>query len=77
MVKVKRLVNEKYIIPMRYIMHHINLLTNDIMKHEFSRLIISKCMKIVKYFHQSYKASALLSEDIKKNLIDGGGLKGY
>ena len=79
MVKAKRLVNEKYphIIPVRCITHHINLLTNDIMKHEFSRLTISKCMKIVKYFHQSYKAGALLSEDIKKNLIDGGGLKGY
>ena len=79
MVAAKRLVNEKYphIIPVRCITHHINLLTNDIMKHEFSRLTISKCMKIVKYFHQSYKAGAVLSEDIKKNLVEGGGLKGY
>ncbi|CAB5368067.1 unnamed protein product [Rhizophagus irregularis] len=34
-------------------------------------------MKIVNYFHRSYKAGALLSEDIKNNLIEGGGLKGY
>ncbi|RGB35899.1 hypothetical protein C1646_758752 [Rhizophagus diaphanus] len=32
---------------------------------------------IVNYFHRSYKAGALLSEDIKNNLIEGGGLKGY
>ena len=79
MVKAKRLVNEKYshIIPVRCITHHINLLTNDIMKHNFSRITISKSMKIVKFFHQSYKAGALLFEDIKKNLISGSGLKEY
>jgi len=79
MVAAKRLVNKKYlhIMPVRCITHHINLLTNDIMKHEFSKLTISRCMKIVNYFHRSYKAGALLSEDIKDNLIEGGGLKGY
>ena len=34
-------------------------------------------MKIVKYFHQSYKASAVLSQKIKNTFINGGGLKGY
>ena len=36
-VAAKKLVNNKYahIIPVRCITHHINLLTNDIMKHEF------------------------------------------
>ena len=73
MVAAKKLVNEKYphIIPVRCITHHINLLTNDIMKHEFSKSTMSKCMKIVKYFHQSYKAGATLLEDIQKNLVDG------
>ena len=79
MVAAKKLVNEKYshIMPVRCITHHINLLTNDILKHEFSKLTISRCMKIIKFFHHSYKAGALLSQDIKNNLIEGGGLKGY
>ncbi|CAB4436449.1 unnamed protein product [Rhizophagus irregularis] len=34
-------------------------------------------MKIVKYFYQSYKVGATLLEDIQKNLVDGGNLKGY
>ena len=79
MVAAKKLVNVKYphILPVRCITHHVNLLTNDIMKHEFSRSTISKCMSIVKYFRRSYKSGALLSEEIKNSLIEGGGLKGY
>jgi hypothetical protein len=79
MVAAKRLVNEKYpnIIPIRCITHHINLITTDIMKHEFSKMTIHSCMKIIKYFHRSYKAGAVLAQDIKDNFIDGGGLKGY
>lgn len=79
MVAAKRLVNKKYshIMPVRCITHHINLLTSDIMKHEFSKLTISRCMKIVNYFLRSYKAGALLTKDIKDNLIEGGGLRGY
>src|SRR5215471_2989731 len=64
MVKAKKLVNEKYphIIPVRCITHHVNLLTNDIMQHEFAKKTISRCMKIIKYFHHSYKAGAVLSQ---------------
>jgi hypothetical protein len=38
MVAAKKLVNKKYphILPVRCITHHVNLLTTDIMKHEFS-----------------------------------------
>jgi hypothetical protein len=52
MVKAKQLVNDEYnhIIPIRYIAHHVNLLTTDIMKHEYSKEIITKCMKIIKFF---------------------------
>ncbi|PKY60258.1 hypothetical protein RhiirA4_430989 [Rhizophagus irregularis] len=79
MIVAKKLVNKKYphVIPVRCITYHINLLTNDIMKHKFSKSTISKCMKIVKYFYQSYKVGATLLEDIQKNLVDGGNLKGY
>ena len=79
MVAAKKLVNEKYphILPVRCITHHVNLLTTDIMKHEFSKSTISKCMTIIKYFKRSYKSEALLSKEIKNNFIEGGGLKGY
>src|SRR5688572_6274251 len=75
MVAAKKLVNEKYphILPVRCITHHVNLLTTDIMKHEFSKSTISKCMTIIKYFKRSYKSGALLSEEIKNNFIEGGG----
>src|SRR5256885_6269377 len=42
----KKLVNKKYphILPVRCITHHVNLLTTDIIKYEFSKSTISKCM---------------------------------
>jgi hypothetical protein len=79
MVAAKRKVNEKYrhILSIRCIAHHVNLLTCDILKHEFAKTTISKCMTIFKYFRRSYKAGAYLCKELKENLIDGGGLKGY
>ena len=79
MVAAKRIVNQKYpnIIPVRCITHHINLLTTDIMKHEFSKSIITKCMKVVKHFRRSHKSGAILLDEIKNNLVEGGGLRGY
>src|SRR2546430_14615608 len=55
MVAAKKLVNEKYlhILLVRCITHHVNLLTTNIMKHEFSKSTISKCMTIIKYFKRS------------------------
>src|SRR2546421_11351524 len=52
MVAAKKLVNEKYphILPVRCITYYVNLLTTDIMKHEFSKSTISKYMTIIKYF---------------------------
>src|SRR4051794_36386771 len=40
-VKVKQIVNNEYkhIIPIHCIVHHINLLTTDIMKHKYSKEI--------------------------------------
>jgi hypothetical protein len=79
MVKAKKIINMKYnhIIPVRCIAHHINLLTADIMKHEHAKEVISKCMKIVKYFRNSHQAGAFLSQELKDTFVDGGGLKGY
>lgn len=79
MVKAKQLVNDKYshIIPVRCIAHQVNLLMMDIMKHQHSKEIITKCMKIITFFRHSHQAKALLSKELEDVLINGGGLKGY
>ncbi len=53
MVKAKQMINDEYnhIISISCITHHVNLLTTDIMKHEYLKEIIMKCMKIIKFFH--------------------------
>ncbi len=34
-------------------------------------------MKIIKFFHHSHQANALLSKELEDTLINSGGLKGY
>jgi hypothetical protein len=79
MVKAKQLVNDKYshIIPVRCITHQVNLLTTDIMKHQYFKETITKCMKIITFFRYSYQAKVLLSKELEDVLINGRGLKGY
>ena len=76
-VLAKKLIADKYpyILPMRCIAHHINLLTNDIMKLDWAAKLITECKKIVTFFKQSHIAGELLREEIIKNLVKGGGLK--
>ena len=59
------------------IAYHVNLLTTDIMKHKYSKKIIIKCMKIIKFFHHSHQANALLSKELEDTLINDRGLKEY
>jgi Protein of unknown function (DUF 659) len=79
MVLAKKLVNDQYgfIMPIRCIAHHINLLTNDICKLEFAQSILKKCTKLVHFFKASHRANATLANEITENMIKGGGLKGY
>lgn len=74
----KRMISEryKYILPIRCIAHHVNLISTDICKTTFAKDIISKCQKIVKYFKLSYQAGEKLRKRITKE-IKGGGLKTY
>lgn len=78
-VLAKRLIADKYphIIPVRCIAHHINLLTNDIMKLNWSSKIIKDCKKVVKYFRKSHAAHEYLQEEIANFNIVGGSLKQY
>jgi len=51
MVAAKKLITQKFpaIISLRYIAHHINLLTSDIMKLDFAKITINKVYKFI-YF---------------------------
>src|SRR5436190_21245209 len=66
----------KYILPIRCIAHHVNLVLTDICKTSFAKDVISKCQKIVKYFKQSHQAGKELCSKIT-NEIKEGGLKSY
>jgi len=77
MQMARRLISEKYphILSIRCMAHHINLITTDIIKLEFSKNIFRKCQTIISFFKSSYRAGAALQEDIITSLTKGGGLK--
>jgi len=66
----KRMISEQYkhILPIRCIVHHVNLILTDICKIIFAKDIISKCQKIVKYFKLSHQAREELRERITKEI---------
>ena len=79
MVVAKRKINEKYnhIIPIRCIIHYINLIMTDIMKYEHLKKTIANCMKIVNYFKKSYQNEAFVSQELNESLVVDEGLKEY
>ncbi|RIB06628.1 ribonuclease H-like domain-containing protein [Gigaspora rosea] len=64
-----------YILPIRYIAHHINLITSHIIKLDFAKNVFTKCQNLITFFKTSYRAGAALQEDIINSFIKGGGLK--
>jgi hypothetical protein len=77
MQMARRLISEKYpyILSIRCMAHHINLITSDIIKLNFAKNILKKCQNIITFFKTSYRAGAHLQEDIIQSLTEGGGLK--
>jgi hypothetical protein len=74
----KRIISDEYprIMPVRCIAHHIQLICSDIMKKiPLANTILINCQKFVTYFTESHQSGATLREEIKKELIIGGGLK--
>ncbi len=68
----KQLISDEYprIMPVRCIAHHIQLICTDIMKKiPLAKNMLINCQKFVTYFIESHR------EEIKKELIVGGGLK--
>lgn len=79
-VKLAReLITTKYpsILNLRCVAHCFNLITKDLMKHEFAKALISKCKKIIKFFKKSHQANHLLDDYIRRLNINGGSLKKY
>ena len=60
---------------MRCIAHHINLLSNDIIKLSWAENIINECKEVINYFKRSHTANAFIQEEILNNMIKGDGLK--
>ena len=77
MQMARRLISEKYpyILSIRCMAHHINLITSDIIKLDFAKNTFKKCQTIITFFKTSYRAGAHLQEDIIQSLTKGGGLK--
>jgi hypothetical protein len=77
MQMARRLISEKFphILSIRCMAHHVNLITNDIIKLNFAKNTFKKCQIIITFFKTSYRANAQLQEDISLSFTKGGGLK--
>jgi hypothetical protein len=75
MQAAKRKVMKRYphIMAVRYIAHHINLVTKDIISIEWAKKVLQKCQKIISFFNSSHRAGAALRSEITS--FSGGNLK--
>ena len=75
----RKLISEKnpYILNIRCIVHSLNLIIKDLIKHTFAKRIIQWCVVIVTYFKKSYRPRDLLKSKISEKQIAGRGLKTY
>ncbi|CAG8587334.1 12298_t:CDS:2, partial [Cetraspora pellucida] len=64
-----------YILPIRCIAHHINLITKDILKQQWASNLMKKCQSIVKWTKLSHQAGELFRELQQEYLISGGGIQ--
>lgn len=79
-VKLAReLITTKYpsILNIRCVAHCFNLVTKDLLKHEFAKNLVFKCKKIINFFKKSHRANNLLENYVKRLNITGGSLKKY
>ncbi|CAG8835848.1 2083_t:CDS:2, partial [Racocetra persica] len=77
LLKTKNLVAKSYpyILPIRCIAHHINLITKDILKQQWASNIMKKCQSIVKWTKLSHQVGELLRDLQQEYLISGGGIQ--
>ena len=67
----------QYVLNLRCVAYCLNLISGDILKHNFADWIHQKCSIIVTFFNKSHQTHALLLKLINDKGIQGGGLKNY
>ena len=75
----RKILHEKYpnIESVRCIAHAINLIACDIVKENFGDRLLRKVNILGTFFRNSYRAGTKLTQLIKDNNINGGGIKLY
>src|SRR6266498_1961760 len=73
----KRKITNKYsyIIAIRCIAHHINLIIKDIISIKYVKITLQKCQQIISFFHKTHKAEAALHDKIITFFSIGDNLK--
>ncbi|PKK55581.1 hypothetical protein RhiirC2_802015, partial [Rhizophagus irregularis] len=73
----RSIISKKYpfIVNTRCIAHCVNLITKDILEHDFLKKVLKSCNEIVKFFNKSHQGKALLVKCAKNFNIEDGGLK--
>src|SRR6266498_1495372 len=74
---VKRKITNKYpyIMIIRCIAHHINLITKDIISIKYIKTTLQKYQQIISFFHKAYRARAALRDEIITSFSIRGNLK--
>jgi hypothetical protein len=67
----------QHVLNLRCVAHCLNLISGDILKHNFADRIRRRCSIIVTFFNKSHQTHALLLKLINDKGIQGGGLKNY
>ena len=77
MQAAKRKITNKYpyIMAIRCIAHHINLIIKDIISIKYVKITLQKCQQIISFFHKTYRAEVALCNEIITSFSIGGNLK--
>ncbi|GBB84292.1 hypothetical protein RclHR1_09910008 [Rhizophagus clarus] len=67
----RSIISEKYpfIVNTRCIAHCVNLITKDVLEHNFPKKVLKSCNEIVKFFNKSHQGKALLVADDHKDVV--------
>jgi hypothetical protein len=66
-----------HILNLKCVAHCLNLISGDILKHNFADRIRRRCSILVNFFNSSHQLHALLIRAISEKGIIGGGLKKF
>jgi len=77
MQAAKRKITNKYpyIMAIKCIAHHINLITKDIISIKYVKTTLQKCQQIISFFHKAHRAGVVLCDKIITSFSIRGNLK--